>query len=111
MTSITCPHNELTLKIALMGIGDKFEDPNFEIKFKEIMSDIYTSDNAILNKKISEFNGISVLDLINSPNYTVLKEEFFKASLVKAINSLKEDGFSDKESWALIMAATGNLNL
>lgn len=109
MAEMNCPYDEITLKIALLGLDKKMEDEALALRIKERMAEFLITDKAELNKKIAEHNGVGVLDVINSPNYITLKEEFSRTLLLKSIDVLKEETFSDKEAWALITLATGVL--
>ena len=109
MAEMNCPYDEITLKVALIGLNSKMEDESLAIRVKERMSEFLITDKSELNKKIAEHNGVGVLDIINSPNYITLKEEFSKTLLLKTIEVLKEETFSDTEAWAIITLATGVL--
>ncbi len=109
MSEIKCPYDSITLKLALLGLDKKLEDDELAKKINIRMSEFLVTDKSEINKKIAEYNGISVIDLINSPNYSLLREEFSKTLILKAIDVLKEESFSDKEAWALLSVATGNL--
>lgn len=110
MADMNCPYDEITLKVALLGLNKKMEDEALGNRIKERLSEFLITDKADLNKKLAEYNGVGVLDIINSPNYTTLREEFSKTLILRAIDVLKEESFTDKEAWALITLATGVLN-
>jgi len=111
MAEITCPYDEITLKLALLGLESRMENEDLAERIHSRMSDFLINDKAELNKKIAKHNGIEITDLINSPNYEILKEEFSQTLLLKAIGILKEETFSDKEAWALVAIGTGILKI
>ena len=112
MSVIKCPYDETTLKLALLGLDKKMEDEELTKKISIRLSESLPAyDKIELNKKIAQYNGISVLDLINSPNYDTLKQEYYQNIINKAIVILKEESFTDKEAWALITLSTGILKI
>jgi len=111
MAEMKCPYDEITLKLALLGLESKMADDTLANKINARLSDFLISDKAEMNQKIAKHNGIEVVDLINSPNYTTLKEEFSQTLLLKAISILKEETFTDKEAWALVAVGTGTLKI
>jgi len=111
MSEITCPYDKITLQIALLGLETKMADDTLAEKINSRLSDFLIDDKAVLNKKIAEHNGIEVIDLINSPNYETLTQEFSKTLIHKAIDILKEETFTDKEAWALVAIGTGILKI
>jgi len=109
MAEMVCPYDEITLKIALLGLEKKIADETLAKKVNSRLSEFLIEDKAVLNKRIANHNGIEVVDLINSPNYSTLKEEYSQTLILKAIGILKEETFTDKEAWALVALGTGLL--
>lgn len=107
---INVPYDELTLKIALMGASSKLENEELQKELLSKISDISVKTMAELNVKVSEFHGITVPDLINSPNYEKMKAEYANHNLALIRNIYLDAGFSDKESWALVCLGLGQLN-
>jgi len=111
MAEIVCPYDQLTLKLALLGLETKMEDTSLAEKINDRLSDFLVDDKAELNKRIAKHNGIEVTDLINSPNYKTLMEEYSQKLMMQAIDILKEESFTDKEAWALLAIGTGILKI
>jgi len=111
MSEITCPYDKITLQIALLGLEKKMADDTLAEKINSKLSNFLIEDKSVLNKKIAEYNGIEVIDLINSPNYDTLKQEFSETLIHKSIEVLKEETFTDKEAWALVALGTGILKI
>lgn len=109
MAEMVCPYDEITLKIALIGLERKIADESLAKKVNSRLSEFLVEDKSVLNKRIAKHNGIEVSDLINSPNYVTLKEEYSQTLVLKAIAVLKEETFTDKEAWALVALGTGLL--
>ena len=65
-----------------------------------------------LNQKIAEYNGISVKNLLNSPNYSCLMWWLHKIQTKRIYgqNDRKLD-ISEKEAWALVAVAAGLLEI
>ena len=68
-----------------------------------MVSDVGTP--AQINEGVATLHGITVTDLINSPNYSVLKQEFLAGKMKDVRDNLKQTmGLDDSEAWAVIMA-------
>jgi len=109
MAEMECPYDELTLNLALLSLNKNMLDDKLANKINIKLSKYIIKDKVELNKQIAESNGIEVLDLINSPNYAVLKKEFSQSFILKIIGILKEENLTDKEAWAVLVAGTGGL--
>jgi len=109
MAEMVCPYDKITLKLAMLSLDKKMEDVELAKRINTRLSKFLIKDKAELNKRIAEYNGIEVVDLINSSNYATLKQEFTQSLMYKAMDVLKEESFTDKEAWALVAVGTGNL--
>jgi len=109
---IKVPYNKLELQIALLDVEKKFEDNKDALeKLVKNLDETY-GDNSKKTSLIADHYGISVIDLINSPNYKTLVEEYDEILAKKIISSLCSDvGLDDIEAWGVITLLTGNLNL
>lgn len=107
--NVSVPYDELTLKIALMGASKKLEVDGLQERILEKISSISSKTMSEFNQAVAEYHGISVLDLINSPNYESLKGEFGNHNISRLVSIYKEEGFDDKESWALVCVSMGNI--
>lgn len=104
------PYSEIQLHTALIGLKKKLNEENqkkleeLTIEFKVLLPD----EKKSLNQTISQFHGISVEQLINSPNYSILCQEYKEHVLKKLAQSLKEKiGVTDEQAWALIALSIG----
>lgn len=102
---LDCPYSDLELKIAAIGLANKFEDPEFVKKAEEVnnQAEQPTKEN------IAKFHGISVKDLIDSPNYKVLVEEYGDHKGKEIIRELEGIGLSNKEAWVVLASIAGLL--
>ena len=109
---INIPYSQIELDIALLGVSNKLEDAVATEAMEELVAFFEQKTGktqAERNIKIAEFHGISVLDLINSPNLTTLVEMFQESRTLEMKTVLMEKlGVSDKESWAIITYASKN---
>lgn len=107
--SLQCPYNKTDLLLAINNINNKFYEKADEIGdilgewcIKYGMSNKNTQLD--LNKIIAKNNGISVSELINSPNMDFLVKQHHDNFVSDLIQKLKNDfNFTDKEAWSIIM--------
>jgi hypothetical protein len=104
------PYDALTLQVAVATMDEeKVKDESLLVKIQELTNCF--NDKSTLNKAIAIDNGISVIDLINSPNYTLLKDNYSWEQVNKIVDFLvKEKGWEDKEAWGIIAYGLGLLN-
>lgn len=107
--NIDVPYDEMTLKIALISAGSKLDEEGLQEKLLENLAPYSPETPADLNKKIAEHHGISLLDLINSPNFISLKDDYLLHHLALIRKIYKDFGFDDKEAWALMCLSLGQL--
>lgn len=103
------PYDELTLRIAGLSLGKKFEEiPDFQ----ERLSKIVDESNLKVDKPVAvaEYHHITPLELANSPNREKLIEEFEYSLVKKLIDALQGIGLTDKEAWAFFAMGVGKLN-
>lgn len=98
--------------MALIGLDSKYTEEQMQDMAKRVNdkiggSDDDTDDKAKLNIAIAEYNGIEVLDLLNSHNYEVLKKEYNENLFSKAIEACEDEGFTHKEACGIIATVTG----
>ena len=99
---INMPYTILELQLAALDINEE------QFKIPEILeiNELINNKQAI-NKAVANDNGIDIIDLINSPNYNVLLNEFIEKQIIKVKDSLIKNGFNDKTAWAIIAIANG----
>lgn len=106
------PYSKLDLLVALLSIKeDKISVEKGEEITEEILERRLPSDNARINILIAEHNGISVIDLINSPNYQTLCQEYVDSVYTELVTKLAEAfELTEKQAWAGMAAAQGLLD-
>ena len=111
--SIDCPHSELELHVAALGLIEKLKDKETQQAILNAGDEHKTvgTDTAKNRKEqAAEYHGITVKDLIDSPNYEKLIKEFVTHTCRKLMSSFKSHGFTDKEAWCLLMGVAGLSN-
>lgn len=113
------PYDKFQLKMALVGLEKKFPGTETEEemheKLKMIADDLgdfatkqIPDEKSEINKKIAEFHGIQVVDLLNSPNYQILCDEYITDIVKQMVSRLKIDlVLNDVEAWAFLARAMG----
>jgi hypothetical protein len=109
MQKMKVPYDVLTLKLALLEVAKKIEEyckVHGEKAAEELVTgfaDGVPSD--ITNPDTAAHHGITVEQLINSPNYSVLKEEY-REHLFQGLKKKVSEAFglTDKETWAMVLA-------
>ena len=108
------PYDEWELKIALislMGDEEKFTEEKLceiENEFKDKIS----SKKEDLNKKIAEYQGITIEQLINSPNYKVLYGEYVFSICKQIVEKFVEKfEITEKQAWAIVALGLGLLDI
>lgn len=106
------PYDWWELRLALLGLDEeKFDKDKMKEMNDTIESVLPKEEVKDLNKRIAEFHGISVEQLINSPNYKVLCSEFIENALRKVAGMvMKKFDIAEKEAWALIALGLGLLD-
>lgn len=104
--SIQCPYDKLTLKVAILSAGPKLE----KISDEKIEEWGKTQRADMSKDAIAKFHGITVKDLINSPNYEILKSEYEASAVENALEFFRtEIGLDHKEAWAILMMGTNHI--
>jgi hypothetical protein len=107
----TVPYTETEIRLALLRLGKRMESKEFEDKLdaftpEKIAPDLM--DKKSLNIAIAESNGISVKDLIDSPNYEALKSEYTLGRLSDVVALMESDlGIANDEAWAIMALGIG----
>jgi len=103
---IKIPYEIFELRVALLELQQR-SDFNAQVLDEALKSLELPTEKSEINKRAAEFQGISVLDLINSPNYETLVAECSHATLEKLIQTMKDDGgLKDIEAWAIFALST-----
>lgn len=114
MSGIQCPYNALELKTSLFAVSNKIEAYDKQHgegasgnKLEELFAALTKDDEDPKTGKeqIAAFHGITVEQLINSPNYQTLQNEYGTAKLDKIRATLgAEFGLDDRQTWAFVLA-------
>lgn len=117
---INLPYSSEALRNSLRELEEQFdENPALQAKMEEKFGSVDLEDRIIEhcapketnNATIAEFHGISVLDLINSPNYPLLITQYQLSSLEKGVKFLSEEiGLTELQTWALVAVGMGLIN-
>lgn len=96
-------YSEFDLRLALIGLESREGLQEILDRIVADFGGLTCPDGAEFNRIVAEHHGISVLDLINSPNFLALQEQYRVFMTTKIHDRLVADGFSDKEAWAILM--------
>lgn len=103
-----CPYNAFELNLALIKANSVFEKIDKKGKLSELekrLDELKPPEGAQLKPAVAAFHGITVKELIDSPNYKTLSQEYFENRIAKVLETLKEYGIDDKTGWALLTKA------
>lgn len=99
-------YTEIELKIAMLAVARRFESEEELTSKFEALVDTHTGTN-VEPESVAKHNGITALELANSPNRETLVKEYMELMTSKLISDIKTLGFTDKEAWALFCTGTG----
>lgn len=99
--TIKVPYSKTELLLAAITACSKIEENSEEIaaKLKKV-----SDEDISLNESVAKHNGISVLDLINSPNMPYLVEQWRAHCMEQALLVFKEYGLTEKEAWSCVLS-------
>lgn len=107
------PYNELDIMVASIGLEGKLDAISKELGGEDkvlavLVSAVGNITNDNFTAKCAEHYGVTPADLINSPNYSTLKEDFEQVSVGTIIKNI-ETGLklTNVEAWALFAQAQG----
>ena len=105
--NLKVPYTKNELLLAVVTAATKLENLSSE-KQEELRDSIdgvcEMDQDGNVNKAVANYNGISVQDLINSPNMAFLIQQWRMVHLNKAVNVMKNFGFEENEAWAMLLA-------
>lgn len=106
MEKIKCPYSKKDLTKIACGLDAKLTE---EVKAKltilvDQMADGMGTKQQV-NATVAKENGITILDLINSPNYSLLVQEQYVERTKTFIRNLIDLGLTKKEAFALLAVA------
>ncbi len=111
MAVMKIPYSEIELLVAFELLIEKISLDYFERKMKELepeLSSSAPSDVETFNRKMAEYHGITVEQLLASPNIADLLRQFCWSLICAAQTKFKDKlGITDKEAWAIIAAGLG----
>ncbi len=110
------PYTKFELLIALAELKlslddeEKLDKQLMEIE-NEMSAEFSATDKKELNELIAKHHGIGVVELINSPNYRLLCDEYKNDALKKLVKKTVEKmGITEKAAWAIIAGVGGLLD-
>ena len=110
-SEIDCPYSREELKLALLGMDmTKLESGEIADNINKAFIECeFLTSKGSSKESISKYHGITIKDLINSPNYSTLVDEYVGSQIRQVISIFKEQGgFSNKEAWGLIIELAEN---
>ena len=105
--TINLKYSQLELDVALIGIISTLEKSQDILEeVSKDLKNVFGENQAEVNVKIAEFHGISLPDLINSPNLEILSKVYSEHCTHLLKDKLMEKlNISDKEAWAILTYA------
>lgn len=104
------PYSKWDLIIAGTSLGDKLEASKLEELGKEFEGRM-PPEMKDRNKKIAESHGISVKQLIDSPNYQILCDEYNKKVVQDLVSAIqKKLNITNIQAWAILAGVIGLLD-
>lgn len=107
---LNVPYDKMTLQVALFKATHKIDD-FIKINGEETAAEMMKSLNqgvqtvAEVNSAVAKSNGITVDVLVNSPNYTLLKQEYLNSKITDVRNLFKDKmALTEVESWAVVLS-------
>lgn len=104
MVELKCPYSELELNIAMLKLNNSLTE--------EMADEIATEVENILGKRattpaefnlaVAKHNGITLEQLVNSPNMEYLVTSFRQYAVNTIFSVLRRKGLSELEVWAVI---------
>lgn len=111
--AVQCPYNELELLISLGAAAKKleaYEEKNGKdsVTKKLDESGLSSPPDKQLNQEVANFHGVSLETLVNSPNYSKLKDEYGEHKLKQLLEFFESEfGLDNKEGWSLLAQSLG----
>ena len=103
------PYNKVELLSAMSMLSDSlFEDMD---SLQDSLKEILGVAQPLLNLQAADFHGITVVDLINSPNYENLLKSYQESLVFRAVTYLEGQKFTNQEAWAVICILFGILDI
>jgi len=102
---LKCGYTKRQLILATASLPDE-ETPEAKDLAKKI-DDIgktfpELSDKKLLNEGIANSNGITVSELLNGPNYEVLRDEYVLSRIYLFKDEIVKAGITDVQAWGII---------
>ena len=106
---INVPYTAFDMRIALLCVNSKLDENEAALmELGDKLNAKYGGNNK--TTLIAEHYNITNIELVNSPNYKILVEEYDEMITKELVQELcSKVGLTDKESWATVLHLTGNL--
>lgn len=92
------PYTEVELMASLASLDEAIL---LQEQVQDSIRKTFSLSQAEANREAAKFHGVSVLDLINSPNYTTLMQSYQESLVLELVKYLESIGYSNLESWAV----------
>lgn len=105
------PYDEWQLRIALLSLDEeKFTEEKF-CEIADEFKDKLPKEKSVLNKLIAEYQGITVEQLANNPNYQGFRDEYIKSICEQIVEKLMEKfEITEKQAWVIMALGLGLMN-
>ena len=114
-----CPYNRFEILTARLTLNQKLEknypgekgDEELAEMFESLVAnefaDLGNMTPAEEKLKIAEAQGITVQQLVDSPNYQAFKEEWMESNTLRVMKTIQETlNTTDVEAWAFMIMAS-----
>lgn len=106
--NLDCPYTKMDLTIAMLGLEQKLEKIGEE-NLKQVLEKEFKTLNKPLNKEAAKFHGVTVKELIDSPNFEKLQKQYMDSAVNKLVSNVcKKLDLEPVEVWSLIAASIDN---
>jgi predicted esterase YcpF (UPF0227 family) len=99
---LNLPYTKMELMLACITAMPKVEEHAIELEGR--LNQLHDIDKVSINEAVAMQNGISMLDLINSPNMAYLVEQYKSDRMHEAVKIFVEFGLTEKEAWACLLS-------
>ena len=109
---IKIPYTKKELSEALSSLRDKDFNEAIHEEVKQKIMALLPLEKKEHNKRVAEDNGITVMELINSPNYQTLVEEYEASKMKEMVQIfMKRLDMTEVQAHAMVAIAAGVLEV
>jgi len=100
--TVHVPYNQFDLTLANLSAVSKLYDETVQQKISDEFKCITDIQN--LNEEVAKYHGISIKDLIDSPNLITLIELYKESMFHKGIAIFEKYGLTNQEAYAIMLS-------